>query len=55
MRFLPLYLYFIISSNKFFDYILDNQQGASYPAISDFKVKNFSFILPDIEKTKKKL
>lgn len=46
---LSTYLYYIVSSDRFFTYVEKNQEGTSYPAISDSKVKEFDFSLPPIE------
>ena len=48
-RILPKYLYFIVSSTAFLDYVEANQEGTSYPAISDGRLKEFRFNLPSIE------
>ena len=45
--------YFIISTNKFYSYVEQNQKGASYPAITDGDVKNYIISLPSIEEQKK--
>ena len=46
---LSSYLYYIVSSDRFFTYVEKNQEGTSYPAISDSKVKEFDFSLPPID------
>lgn len=46
---LSTYLYYIVSSDRFFTYVEKNQEGTSYPAISDSKVKEFDFSLPPME------
>ena len=46
---LSAYLYYIVSSDRFFTYVEKNQEGTSYPAISDSKVKEFDFSLPPME------
>ena len=46
---LSTYLYYIVSSDRFFTYVEKNQEGTSYPAISDSKVKEFDFSLPPID------
>lgn len=43
------YLYHVISSANFFDYVEKFQKGASYPAISDADVKNYKFPVPPLE------
>ncbi len=46
---LSTYLYYIVSSDRFFTYVEKNQEGTSYPAISDSKVKEFDFSLPPMD------
>jgi type I restriction enzyme S subunit len=46
---LPTYLLHTIGSVRFEKYVKVNQQGASYPSISDGKVKAFEFTLPPLE------
>lgn len=51
---LPKWIYFWITSNKFKNYVEENQSGSAYPAISDAKVKEFKIPIPypnDIEKS----
>lgn len=45
----PRWLYHNITTKKFFAYVEKNQQGASYPAISDTIVKAFKFPVPPLE------
>ena len=52
-KILPLYLYFIVASKQFLDYVANNQEGTSYPAISDSKLKKFSFALPSLTEQKR--
>lgn len=52
-KILPLYLYFIVGSKSFLDYVANNQEGTSYPSISDSKLRQFSFSLPPIETQKR--
>lgn len=46
---LPRWIYHIISTNDFFAYIENNQNGASYPSISDSLVKDFEIPVPSLE------
>lgn len=46
---LPTYLLHTIGCARFEKYVEDNQQGASYPSISDGIVKAFEFALPPLE------
>ena len=46
---LPQYLYHHITSSKFFNYVEKNQKGASYPSISDDRVKAFRIPVPPME------
>lgn len=51
---LPKWIYFWITSNKFKNYVEENQSGSAYPAITDAKVKEFKIPIPypnDIEKS----
>ena len=45
----PRWLYHNITTNNFFSYVEQNQQGASYPAISDTIVKAFKLPVPPLE------
>lgn len=45
----PRWLYHNITTKKFFAYVGKNQQGASYPAISDTIVKAFKLPVPPLE------
>lgn len=45
----PRWLYHNITTKKFFAYVEKNQQGASYPAISDTIVKAFMLPVPPLE------
>jgi type I restriction enzyme S subunit len=42
------FLIHLLNTDLFFEYIEQNQEGASYPSISDAKVKNFTFTLPSL-------
>ena len=46
---LPKFLFFILKSQLFFNYVENNQEGAGYPAISNTKVKNFQYPIPSLE------
>lgn len=46
---LPSWLFYIISSTEFSNYVEMNQKGASYPAISDKEVKQFKMPVPPLE------
>ncbi len=46
---LSKWIYYQLSLPKFYEYIERNQQGASYPSISDICVKEYRIPLPDIE------
>ncbi len=43
---LPKWIYYHLSSLKFFNYVEENQSGSAYPAISDSKVKEFKLPIP---------
>lgn len=45
----PRWLYHNITTNNFFAYVEKNQQGASYPSISDTIVKAFKLPVPPLE------
>lgn len=47
------YIYHIIGTTSFYSYVEANQQGASYPAISDKTLKQYEFVLPAIEEQKR--
>lgn len=43
------YLYHMVASSRFNDYVTENQSGTSYPAISDNLVKNFRIPVPSLD------
>ena len=45
---LPKYLYFSITTSTFNAYVKHNQEGASYPSISNIKVKQFQIPIPPL-------
>ena len=45
----PKWIYYQLMSEKFYKYIELNQEGASYPCISDDKVRQYLIPLPIIE------
>ena len=45
---LPKFLFFILTTDSFFNFVENNQEGAGYPSISNTKVKNFSFPVPKL-------
>lgn len=49
----PKWIYFMISTNNFYNYVEQNQKGASYPAISDCIVKEYMITLPSLEEQEK--
>ncbi|MFZ4549733.1 MAG: restriction endonuclease subunit S [Bacteroidales bacterium] len=46
---LPKYLFFILTTPDFYNYIENNQEGAGYPAISNSKVKEYKMSIPSID------
>ncbi|CAA0169590.1 conserved hypothetical protein [Tenacibaculum maritimum] len=46
---LPKWIFFCVSSNRFRNYVEENQSGSAYPAISDAKVKDFKIPIPPLE------
>ncbi|MDR2653014.1 MAG: restriction endonuclease subunit S [Prevotellaceae bacterium] len=47
---LPKYLYFILTTTDFYNYVENNQEGAGYPAISNGKVMKYKILIPTLEK-----
>ena len=43
-----MYLFFILSTSSFNSYVEINQEGASYPSISDKKLKQFKIPIPPL-------
>jgi len=43
---LPSWVYYILCTSKFYEYVDKFQQGASYPSISDIAVKKFQIPIP---------
>jgi len=46
---LPKYLFFVLTTSDFYNYVESNQEGAGYPAISNNKVKEYKMAVPSIE------
>ena len=46
----PKWLYYMMSTNKFYNYVENTQKGASYPAITDNEVKDYLICIPTLEK-----
>lgn len=46
---LPKWIYYNLSTSKFYTYIEKFQQGASYPAISDTLIKKYTISIPPID------
>ena len=46
---LPQWVYYHLTIQKFYDYVEKNQEGASYPCISDEKVKRYVIPVPPLE------
>ena len=46
---IPNFLFYILGTQDFYDYVESYQQGASYPAISDKAVKSFRIPVPPLE------
>ncbi len=45
---MPLYLFFMLTTNNFCNYVENNQEGAGYPAISNSKVKKYKIPIPPL-------
>ena len=45
---LPSWVYYILCTSKFYEYVDKFQQGASYPSISDIAVKKFQIPIPSL-------
>jgi len=45
---LPKFLFFILTTSSFYNYIDNNQEGAGYPSISDSIVKKFLIPIPPL-------
>lgn len=45
---LPKFLFFILTTSSFYNYIDNNQEGAGYPSISDSIVKKFQIPIPPL-------
>ena len=50
---LPKWIYYIIGTTNFYNYVEITQKGASYPAITDKEVKKYNIPLPTIEQQRK--
>lgn len=49
---LPKYLFFVLTTSDFYNYVENNQEGAGYPAISNSKVKEYMMAVPTLEEQK---
>jgi type I restriction enzyme S subunit len=47
-KIIPGYIYYLLTTSKFVNYIEAIQRGTSYPAVTDKDVKEFQFDLPSI-------
>ncbi len=47
------FVFHLISAKNFYDYVKANEQGTSYPCISDSKVKDFEIPLPPLPEQKR--
>jgi len=45
---LPNYIFHSIGTEKFYDFVLANERGASYPAIPDNVIKRYKIALPSL-------
>src|SRR5574344_914854 len=45
---LPKYLFFVLTTSDFYNYVENNQEGAGYPSISNSKVKKYKFPIPPL-------
>ncbi|WP_086306743.1 restriction endonuclease subunit S [Campylobacter devanensis] len=52
-KILPKWIYFMISTNSFYNYVEQNQKGASYPAITDGAIKDYEISLPSLKEQEK--
>lgn len=52
-KILPKWIYFMISTNSFYNYVEQNQKGASYPAITDGAIKDYKISLPSLKEQEK--
>lgn len=50
---IPSYLYFLLETQNFFDYVEKYQSWAGYPAISDKKLKEFCIPVPPLSEQEK--
>lgn len=50
---LPKWIYYQISTEKFNQYVEENQSGSAYPSISDAKVKEFKIPIPPLAEQEK--
>ena len=46
---LPKWIYYNLSTEEFYDYVEPLQTGATYPAITDNDIRNYTIYLPSIE------
>lgn len=45
---LPKFLFFLLTTDSFYNYVDNNQEGAGYPSISNSKVKQFLIPIPPL-------
>ena len=46
---LPNYVFHLLGTGRFYDFVEPNQRGASYPAIADSSIKEFRIPVPPLE------
>jgi len=46
---IPQYLFFMLTTNSFYNYVEEKQSGASYPSISDTLIKKYIIPVPPLE------
>ncbi|OYX43756.1 hypothetical protein B7Y94_00880 [Candidatus Saccharibacteria bacterium 32-49-12] len=49
----PSFVYYLLTTKAFVEYVEATQRGTSYPAVTDKDVKQFEFVLPSLEEQKK--
>lgn len=45
----PRFLYYVLNTNRFYQFVDNNQEGAGYPAISTSRLKLFPIPVPPME------
>lgn len=52
-KIMPSYIYYLLTTPSFVEYVKATQRGTSYPAVTDSDVKRFEFVLPPLQEQRR--